>query len=221
MKRGIVLFGTGKFASLVRYCLTHDSDDKVVGFTVDKCYLSAAEGVDLPVVDYAEVERTFPPDNYAMMFPIGPHQRNGIRRDRYKLARQRGYNIGSYVSSRAITWPDLSIGEGAIVFDGAIVQPFARIGANAVVRSGAHLSHHVTVGDHCFVAAGACLGGGAVVEDECTIGLNATVRDGVTIAQGCLIAAGAVVVADTEPNGLYMGVPAKPSRSGEGIPEVG
>lgn len=32
---------------------------------------------------------------------------------------------------------------------------------------------------------------------------------GITIAEGCIIAAGAVVIRDTEQNGLYAGNPAK------------
>jgi acetyltransferase-like isoleucine patch superfamily enzyme len=34
------------------------------------------------------------------------------------------------------------------------------------------------------------------------------VLPGVTVAAGCVTAAGAVVAADTEPDGLYAGVPA-------------
>lgn len=46
----------------------------------------------------------------------------------------------------------------------------------------------------------------------CWIGARAVVTPGVTIANGCVIAAGAVVTADTEPNGLYAGVPARRVR---------
>jgi acetyltransferase-like isoleucine patch superfamily enzyme len=59
------------------------------------------------------------------------------------------------------------------------------------------------------LAPRACLGGGAVIKERCFVGLNATIRDNITIAPGCFIAAGAVVTADTEPDGLYMGVPAR------------
>lgn len=47
------------------------------------------------------------------------------------------------------------------------------------------------------------------VEDGCWIGTRAVILQGVTIGHGCIIAAGAVVVKDCEPNGLYAGVPAK------------
>jgi maltose O-acetyltransferase len=41
------------------------------------------------------------------------------------------------------------------------------------------------------------------------IGTRAVILPGVSIADGCVIAAGAVVTRDTEPNGLYAGVPAR------------
>jgi maltose O-acetyltransferase len=44
------------------------------------------------------------------------------------------------------------------------------------------------------------------------VGARATILPGVTVAPGCIIAAGAVVTRDTEPNGLYAGVPAKRKR---------
>lgn len=204
-----MLFGAGPFASLVWYCLTHDSGHEVAGFTVDEAYLEAPEVHGLPVRPFEELSAHFPPDRFSLLLSLGPHGTNRLRRDRYLSAKALGYGFASYVSSRAITWPDLVVGEGSMVSEGTVVQPFARIGSNSLVRSSVHVSHHVRIGDHCFIAAGACFGGLAVVEDRCFVGLNATIRDGVRLAEGSFIAAGAVVAADTEPDGLYVGVPAR------------
>lgn len=46
------------------------------------------------------------------------------------------------------------------------------------------------------------------VGDGAWIGCNVTILPGVTIAPGCIIGAGAVVVKNTNPNGVYVGVPA-------------
>jgi maltose O-acetyltransferase len=51
--------------------------------------------------------------------------------------------------------------------------------------------------------------GPITIEDGAWIGARATVMGPVTIGTGCLVAAGAVVVHDCEPNGLYAGVPAR------------
>lgn len=205
----VVIFGAGPFASLAWYCLTHDSPYEVVGFTVDADYLTERELHGLPVVDFAALEHAFGPEDHQILLPVSAHGQNALRRDRYLSAKARGYACASWISSRAVTWPDLACGDNAMVFEGAIVQPFARIGSNTIVRSGCHVSHHAVVEDHCFLAPRACLGGGAVIKERCFVGLNATIRDNITLAPGCFIAAGAVVTADTEPDGLYMGVPAR------------
>lgn len=43
---------------------------------------------------------------------------------------------------------------------------------------------------------------------DCWVGAHVIIKCGVTIADGCIIAAGAVVTKDTEPYGIYAGVPA-------------
>ncbi|GAB3321554.1 hypothetical protein GCM10027451_43190 [Geodermatophilus aquaeductus] len=48
--------------------------------------------------------------------------------------------------------------------------------------------------------------------DGVWLGAGVTVLPGVTIREGCVVGAGAVVVEDTEPHGLYAGVPATRRR---------
>jgi sugar O-acyltransferase (sialic acid O-acetyltransferase NeuD family) len=161
------------------------------------------------VVDFAGIAERFPPDGHAILVHLGHTDMGALRIARVAAARAMGYRLARYVSSRAMLWPDQRVGEHCVIYDGAIVEPFASVGEDVILRNGVHISHHAAVGDHCFLAAGACLGGGAVLGPRCFVGLNATVRDNVRIAEGCLIGAGAVVAADTEPDGVYMGVPAR------------
>jgi maltose O-acetyltransferase len=51
--------------------------------------------------------------------------------------------------------------------------------------------------------------GTIVIQDGSWVGARAVVMGPVTIGSGCIVAAGAVVVKDCEPNGLYAGVPAR------------
>ncbi|MGG0591311.1 acyltransferase [Priestia megaterium] len=60
--------------------------------------------------------------------------------------------------------------------------------------------------------AGKAYGQPIKVGNGCWIGARATVLPGVTIHDGCIIAAGALVTKDCEPNGLYVGFPAKRVR---------
>jgi maltose O-acetyltransferase len=47
------------------------------------------------------------------------------------------------------------------------------------------------------------------IEDDVWLGLRVIVMPGVRIRKGCIIAAGGIVTKDTEPFGVYAGVPAK------------
>jgi len=210
MSHPLIIFGASSFASLVSYVMTHDSDYEVAAFAVDFTHLRANLHDGKPVVVFEEVEAHFPPDTYTMLIPVGGNRdRNEVRVSRYLAAKQKGYRFATYVSSRAIVWPDLRAGENSMIFEAAVVQPHASIGNNCILRSQVCVSHHARIGDHCFIAAGAVVGGNAVVGPRCLLGLNSTVRDGVTVPPACLIGAGAVVISNPAATGTYTGVPAR------------
>lgn len=209
IQTNVVIFGADTFASLAWYCLTHDSDFRVVGFTVDAAYLRAGSHHGLPVVPFEALDDFYSPGEVGLLIPLGYRAINGLRRARYESARARGYPLVSYVSSRASIWPDLQVGGNCLIYEQAVIQPFARIGDNVIVRSAAHVSHHCRLGDHVFVAAGATFGGNVTVEEQVFIGLGAVIRDGVTLGPRSFVGAGAVVVADTLADGVYVGNPAR------------
>ena len=47
------------------------------------------------------------------------------------------------------------------------------------------------------------------IEENVWIGAKAAILSGVTIGRGCVVGAGAVVTRSTEPDGVYVGVPAR------------
>ena len=55
----VVVFGTGQFAQLAHFYLTHDSPYEVVGFTVDSEYLAGTEFLGLPVAGFEEMTEFF------------------------------------------------------------------------------------------------------------------------------------------------------------------
>ncbi len=205
----VIIFGVQQLSELAYYCLTHDSPDEVVAFTVNQDFINNDKLYGLPVVPFETLEEIYPPDQYRMLIPLGSRDANKFRADRYHQAKEKGYQFISYVSTKAHIWPDLSMGENCMIYEGAIVQPFAKIGDNVIIRSGSHISHHCKIGDHCFIAARAALAGAVTIGGYSFIGVNATIRDDINIAKGNFIGAGSVVVKNTEEDSLYMGVPAK------------
>lgn len=51
------------------------------------------------------------------------------------------------------------------------------------------------------------------IGDGCWIGCGVTIFPGVKISDGCVVAANSLLISSTEPNGLYMGAPARRVRT--------
>ena len=207
--KSVVVFGASAFSSLAWYCLTNDSQWKVNAFTVDKRFLTKNRHEGLPVVPFEDLLNIYPPSATKLLIPVGYSSINGLRMERFQQATELGYELISYISSRASVWPNQRVGKNCLVYEHSIIQPFTTIGDNVIIRSGAHISHHCAIGKHSFVSAEATFGGNVTVGERCVIGLGAVIRDGLNLAERSFIGAGAVVISDTEPDGVYVGNPAR------------
>ena len=210
----VVIFGTGLTARLAAYVLQHDSPYRPVAFTVHERFVKEAEFAGLPVRRFEDLERAFPPEQVAMIAPLGWTRMGAFRQEVVAAGRAKGYRFATYVSSRALTWAGFAAGENCMVFEGAIVEPYAKIGEDCIIRAGAMLSHDAELGDHCFVAPRALIGGRATVGANCFLGAGSVITNGMQVAPRCFIAAGAVVTVDTRPDGIYRGNPARRSTVG-------
>jgi sugar O-acyltransferase (sialic acid O-acetyltransferase NeuD family) len=200
----LVIFGCGDIAQLAHHYFKTDSEHETVAFTVDQAYVP--EGglfCKLPVVPFEELEAHFGPGDHLVFVALSYSKLNKLRAAKAAEAKAKGYALASYVSSRATVLTQEPIGENAFILEDNTIQPFSKIGRNVTLWSGNHIGHHSVVGDHCFIASHIVISGGVKVGEFCFIGVNATVRDHVTIGAGCVIGAGALIMADTEPDGLY------------------
>lgn len=199
----VVLFGIGDFAQVAARYLRLDSPHEVVAFTVHERFIEARELMDLPVVPYERIEETHPPSEHAMFVAIGFSRVNKTRREIYEQCKSRGYELISYVNSKAMHCGELELGDNCFVFEANVIQPFVRIGSNVILWSGNHIGHHTHIGDHCFIASHVVISGGVTIGEETFVGVNATFRDGVTVAPRCVIGAGALIMKNTEEGGVY------------------
>lgn len=198
MSKQVVLFGLGEFAAVADVYLTEDSPHDVVAYTVHEAFMDGSEFQGRPVVPFERLEERYPPDEYAMFVAIGFKDVNRARAKVYGECKARGYELVSYVCSKATHWSDLEIGDNTFVFENNVIQPFTKIGSDVVIWSGNHIGHHVVIGDHCFLTSHVVVSGGVVVGDHAFLGVNATIRDHVTIAPSTVVGAGALVMKDTE-----------------------
>lgn len=211
-QRKLIIFGAGDIAQLASYYFRNDSDYEVVGFCVDRPYRSSDVFEGLPLVAFDEMEQLFPPAEHSLFVALSYANLNGLRREKYLAGKKLGYVFASYVSSRATILNDGQIGENCFILEDNTVQPFARIGDNVTLWSGNHIGHHSIIGDHCFLASHVVISGGVQIGEQCFIGVNATVRDHVKLGERCVIGAGALILADADPQGVYMGTATERSR---------
>jgi len=211
-RRSLVLFGAGEIAQLAHRYFTTDSDFQVVGFTVDREYLTAATFLDLPVVAFDEVLSRFPPLDHELFVALSYSGLNRVRRDKYLAATALGYRIASYVSSRATVLNDRRIGENCFILEDNTIQPFVTIGNNVTLWSGNHIGHHSIIDDHCFIASHVVVSGGVRIGESCFVGVNVTLRDHIKIGERCVLGAGALLLADAEPEGVYIGTATERAR---------
>jgi sugar O-acyltransferase (sialic acid O-acetyltransferase NeuD family) len=213
----VVIFGTGDFAQVARVYLDRDSDRRVVAFTVDSNFVGDRELNGLPVVPFESLTESHAPTTHDMLVAIGFSRVNRARAEVYDRCKAQGYDLISYVSSRATVVGDLEVGDNCFVFEENVLQPFVRLGNDVVLWSGNHIGHHARVGDHTFVASHAVVSGRVTIGERCFVGVNATFRDGITVADDCVIGAGALIMKDTEHGGVYgvRGTEALPKKSWE------
>lgn len=205
----VVIFGVRENSSLAHFYFDHDSEHRVVAFTLDGEHIEDSSFEGLPVVPFEELEASYAPDRCSLFAPLSPRKMNQMREQVYRRGKDKGYEFVSYVSSRATVYPGAQIGENCFVLEDNTVQPFTSIGNNVVLWSGNHIGHHGAIHDHVFFTSHVVLSGRCDVQPHSFFGVNATIRDGLRIAEGTLVGMGACVTRDTEPWGVYTGNPAK------------
>lgn len=200
----VVIFGAGKIADEAYFYLTNDSPHDVVAFAVDREHLSAAEKLGLPVVAFEDVVQLYPPNDFKMFVAVGYQDLNKFRARKYEEAKARGYELISYVSSRASNVGNVEIGDNCFVLEFVTIQPCSKVGNNVFLWSGNHVGHHASVGDHCYIAGQVVISGSTKVEPYCFVGVGATLGHEITIGRESFIGAGSLITKNVEPASVYI-----------------
>ena len=200
----VVIFGAGDIARLAHRYFTRDSPHNVAGFAVDRAFKSGETFLDLPLVAFDEVRSRFPPDRCRMFIALSYARMNKARAEKYQEAKSLGYELVSYVSSRCTFLADDPVGQNCFILEDNTIQPFVRIGNNVTLWSGNHIGHDAVIEDHCFITSHVVVSGHVRIGPYCFIGVNATLRNSIEIAPETLIGAGAVVMKNTTPKGVYL-----------------
>jgi sugar O-acyltransferase (sialic acid O-acetyltransferase NeuD family) len=200
----VVIFGGGKYAAVARTYFADDSAHQPVAFTVDRAHLTEPRKQGLPVVPFEDVERLYPPTDFAMFVAVGYQDLNRLRAEKCAHCRAKGYSLVSYVSSRASVAPNAQVGENCLVLEGAVVQPFSVIGNDVFLWAGNLVGHHAVIGDHVYVAGNVVIAGGTTVEPYCFLGVGAILGHEITVGSESFLGAGALITKSVEPRSVHL-----------------
>ena len=206
----VVIFGIGDFARIAAVYLRKDSPYEVVAFTANRDRITTDTLLGLPVIPFETITESHPPSAYAMFVAIGFSKLNRARAGVYAQAKALGYELISYINSKATLWGEVEIGDNCFIFEENVIQPFVKIGDDVILWSGNHIGHDTTIGSHVFIASHAVVSGNVTIGDYCFVGVNATFADGVKVAPRCFIGAGALITHDTVEEGVYKGQRSEP-----------
>lgn len=212
MSKPIVLFGTGKIAEVVHHFMVHEAGITVAAFTVDAAFIGDGTKEGLPVVDFASVEKQFPPDKFDLFVALGYHDMNALRAKKIAEAKAKGYALPSFIHPQSGLPKGTPIGENCFIMRDVHIHPKVTIGNDVFVWSGAIIGHHCTLGDHLWFTSGANVAGACTIGDNCFFAINSTVSHGVRIGRRCFIGANALVTKDMTDEQVVIAQSDKPIR---------
>ena len=211
---GLIIFGAGPFAQLVRRYAATDLGMQVHAFSVDEPYLpadiSAIDG--LPLLGWQAARERYAPSDVAIFVALG-YRSMRARESVYRAIKQSGYRLVNLLHPAAWIAHDVAIGDNVIVMPGAVVEPGVTLGSNNVVWSNATLCHDSRIGEHNFIAAGVTLGGNVTIGVRNFIGFSSVVMQGRRIGDDTLIGAQTLINRDTQDLCAYVGAPARHLRT--------
>lgn len=197
-KKKLIIYGTGKFAEYVQYVFNHDSEYEVVAFCIEKSLLRTEKFREKSLFDFDLITQEFPPQNASLFIAVG----NNIIRERiFAKAKQKGYFLASYISSKSSHWENLQFGENVFVDEGCVLQPFITIKDNSILFT-SQIGHHTQIGKSSLLS-GCKTGGNVKIGNHCYIGLNASIKQNLHVADHCIIGMGCIIEKDTGLKQVY------------------
>ena len=201
----LVIFGTGEIAELAHFYFENDSDLEVVAFTADDKYIKSNSFLNKPLIPFSLIENKFPPSKFNMHVALSYNKLNSIRKSKYIAAKNKGYNLSSYISSKSFFWNDLHVGDNCFILENQTIQPTVKIGNNVMIWSGNHLGHGSYISDHVYLSSHICISGHTSIGQETFVGVNSTFKDFINVGKRVFIAMDASVTKDVPNDSVILG----------------
>jgi len=192
-KKKIILFGNSEFAEIAYHYFSYDSDFEVVAFCVHRKYINKEQINDLPLLAFEDIEKKYKPSDHYFFCACVYTRLNRLRTEVYQEAKKKGYNIASYISSKAFIWGNVILGEHCFIFEDNTIQPFVKLGNNIILWSGNHIGHHSIIKDNVFISSHVVISGGCSIGENCFMGVNSTINNAIIVEKDCLLSSASLV----------------------------
>ncbi len=199
-KRKLIIYGIGRFAEYAAYVFEKDSSYEITAFCMVQAFLDKQLISERKenIKPFENLKESFNPEDHELFIAVG----NNLVRERiFKLAKQEGYKLATYISSKATTWNNLKIGENCFVGEGCVLQPFTIIGNNTLLFN-TGIGHHSTIGSHSLLS-GSILAGNVTVGNYSFLGLHSSVKENIVIGSRNIIGMNSAITANTDDNSVY------------------
>jgi len=198
----IIIFGTGELAQRIFFYL-QDSDDQVVAFSANKSKIDKDELFGLPIIPFENIEERFSPNEFSMFIALAYSEMNKKRTKFFEEAKNKGYQLYSYIHPSTKIWDKFEMGENCFVLANNVIQPFVNIGNNVLIGSNNLISHNTTIDDNCFITSNVTMGGHITIGKNCFIGLSSTINQRIKIGNECIIGAGTIISKNVDDKEVY------------------
>jgi sugar O-acyltransferase (sialic acid O-acetyltransferase NeuD family) len=216
----LIIYGSGETAEIAADYFIHDSDYEVIAFTVDKNYLVESFVNNIPVFEFEEITQLFPPNDFEMFVAASFGKLNQTRTIMYLKAKDKGYKLANYVSSKAFIWHNVELGENVFIFENNVIQYKVKIGNNVTLWSGNHIGHQTIIEDNCFISSHVVISGFCRIGKNSFLGVNTSFNDEIDFGKNNVTGNGTVIVKNADSGFVYVGNPAKAIKSSYEVYEV-
>jgi sugar O-acyltransferase (sialic acid O-acetyltransferase NeuD family) len=202
--RRIVIFGTGAGSDTARRYFEWDTPHDVIGYIVDREFLTGPTFNGRPVVAVDEAVEKFSPDDVLAFVPLGSARMNMLRAEKYQLLKSLGYRFATYVHASNRLRGHCEIGENCFILENQSVNFDAAIGNNVVIWSGCQIGDRSRIADHAFLAAHVVLNGDVSIGEYVYLGSNCNISNGVHVARQSFIGANALITGNTQERAVHV-----------------
>lgn len=204
----IILVGGGGHCRSCIEVIESTNEFKILGI-VDKNLKKGTDVLGYPVLGNDADLPTLKNKCKNALITVGQMSVGKLRNKLFSYLIELGFELPIIIANSAVVSQHAEIGKGTIVMHQVCVNANAKIGDNCILNTKSLVEHDCVVGNTCHVSTFATLNGGAVVGDDCFIGSKATILENIEVAHKNVIGSLSLVASDTEPNGIYVGIPCK------------